>query len=240
MAAEEVADFLDWDSSFFKLRIGRVRANRLNPTTVAGLQRWCQHQRIDCLYLLADADDPCTFKLASASGFELIDIRITLQRKLPAAESARQPFIRMYRREDLPALHGIAARAHLDTRFVIDTRFPRQAVAQLYGAWIDRDAAQGIVLVAEERGLPVGYVTGRLRQGENRGEIGVLAVDRPAQGRGLGRALLNAALDWFMSQGAREATVVTQGRNLAAQRLYQSAGFQTASLHLWYHLWRSN
>jgi len=31
--------------------------------------------------------------------------------------------------------------------------------------------------------------------------------------------------------------VVTQGRNLAAQRLYQRNGFVTASLQLWYHRW---
>jgi ribosomal protein S18 acetylase RimI-like enzyme len=32
-------------------------------------------------------------------------------------------------------------------------------------------------------------------------------------------------------------SVVTQGRNVAAQRLYQRAGFVTASTQLWYHRW---
>ena len=32
-------------------------------------------------------------------------------------------------------------------------------------------------------------------------------------------------------------SVVTQGRNVAAQRLYQSAGFRTAAVQLWHHCW---
>jgi hypothetical protein len=32
-------------------------------------------------------------------------------------------------------------------------------------------------------------------------------------------------------------TVVTQGRNLPAQRLYQSRGFRTQRLQVWHHLW---
>ena len=31
--------------------------------------------------------------------------------------------------------------------------------------------------------------------------------------------------------------VVTQGRNIAGQRLYQRCGFLTRSVELWYHKW---
>ena len=46
-----------------------------------------------------------------------------------------------------------------------------------------------------------------------------------------------SALDWFATQGVEKVTVVTQGRNGAAQRLYQRCGFVTGSIHLWYHKW---
>jgi len=32
-------------------------------------------------------------------------------------------------------------------------------------------------------------------------------------------------------------TVVTQGLNVPAQRLYQKSGFLVSSVYLWYHLW---
>jgi hypothetical protein len=39
--------------------------------------------------------------------------------------------------------------------------------------------------------------------------------------------------------GAQDVAVVTQGRNGAAQRLYQRCGFVTHALDLWYHKWYS-
>jgi hypothetical protein len=35
----------------------------------------------------------------------------------------------------------------------------------------------------------------------------------------------------------RTATVVTQGRNVAAQRTYQGAGYRTSRTSLWFHRW---
>jgi dTDP-4-amino-4,6-dideoxy-D-galactose acyltransferase len=51
---------------------------------------------------------------------------------------------------------------------------------------------------------------------------------------------VNASLGWFAQHGCDRVQVVTQGRNLAAQRLYQRAGFLTADLKLWYHKWYQN
>jgi RimJ/RimL family protein N-acetyltransferase len=45
------------------------------------------------------------------------------------------------------------------------------------------------------------------------------------------------ALRWFAGRGTAEVTVVTQARNLAAQQVYQKAGFQTWAVQLWYHRW---
>jgi ribosomal protein S18 acetylase RimI-like enzyme len=56
---------------------------------------------------------------------------------------------------------------------------------------------------------------------------------------GVGRKLVVASLGWFDAHGADRVTVVTQGRNIAAQRLYQRCGFLTRSTGLWYHRWFS-
>ena len=49
--------------------------------------------------------------------------------------------------------------------------------------------------------------------------------------------LIAAAMEWFGTEGALEVDVVTQGRNLAAQRLYQRNGFVTRRFELLYHKW---
>jgi dTDP-4-amino-4,6-dideoxy-D-galactose acyltransferase len=85
-------------------------------------------------------------------------------------------------------------------------------------------------------GKPAGYITCQLVN-EQTGQIGLLGVDVTAQGRGGGRRLVTMALDWFAAKGVTRVIVVTQGRNIRAQRLYQKCGFMTASLQLWYHRW---
>ena len=69
------------------------------------------------------------------------------------------------------------------------------------------------------------------------GSIGLIAVDASSQGSGLGGRLLVSALHYFRNHGMTSVTVVTQGRNLKSQRLYQRCGFLTQSVGLWYHHW---
>jgi ribosomal protein S18 acetylase RimI-like enzyme len=228
---------LEWDSTFFGQRIGRARTSRLTPSAVAQLRQWCRENQITCLYFLADADHPETCRLAAQAGFDLVDIRVTFERKVLPSPFPPHPLIRPHRATDLPPLRELSGRSHQDTRFFVDARFSREAATRLYEVWLDRDAVQGAMFVVEHSGRPAAYVTGRLQPGGQRGEIGIIAVDASVQGLGLGKALVNTALSWFAAQGAAEVVVVTQGRNLAAQRLYQSTGFRTASVQIWYHYW---
>jgi len=92
------------------------------------------------------------------------------------------------------------------------------------------------VLVAEHDARPAGYISCHLKQ-DGSGQIGLVGVDDGARNLGLGRQLVQSALGWFREHEAREVTVVTQGNNVAAQRLYQSSGFLTSAVQLWYHLW---
>ena len=75
---EEVCRFLEWDSRFFGINIGRVNGSRLARDQSEGLLEWCQAQKIDCLYLLAEAGDPETAQLVAEQGFELVDIRLIM------------------------------------------------------------------------------------------------------------------------------------------------------------------
>jgi Acetyltransferases len=81
----------------------------------------------------------------------------------------------------------------------------------------------------------VGYISCRVAT--ETGDIGLVAVDGKCRGLGLGDQLVSQALSWFAAQGARRVTVVTQGLNVPAQRLYQKSGFLVSAVQLWYHLW---
>jgi dTDP-4-amino-4,6-dideoxy-D-galactose acyltransferase len=237
--SDPTCTYLDWDSNFFECRIARVNGHRLDEAKLTEVLAWCNTNRIDCLYFLADSNDPQTAALAERNGFLQTDVRLTLERTLAgsAAAVATADKVRLARREDLSALKAIARTGHRDTRFYFDLHFDRAKCDLLYETWIENSFtgfAQA-VLVAEMNAEPVGYLTCSLRGVES--QIGLVGVADKCQGMGLGKQLVESFLAWSVEHGADRATVVTQGRNVSAQRLYQRMGFLTAGLQLWYHRW---
>jgi dTDP-4-amino-4,6-dideoxy-D-galactose acyltransferase len=240
---------LTWDSEFFGRRIGRVESHRLSAAAVADVLAWTARERIECLYLLADSDDATTLHLAETAGFHCMGVRVELDQRLGTAheESSTRAgattgrddvTLRPVRAADRDALLAIARVNHVDTRFYADPRFPTAQADALYARWVERscfDSYSGNAFVADIAGTAVGYLTASVK-GTN-GIIDLLGVSAAERGRGLGRRLIAHALEWFRAQGATTASVVTQGRNIAAQRLYQQAGFRTSQVHLWYHRW---
>ena len=125
------------------------------------------------------------------------------------------------------------------TRFYADPGFPDERCDDLYDTWIARSLegwADG-VLVAEVDGRPAGYVSCHLDGAARAGSIGLIAVDADARRGGMGVALSRAAVAWCRERGAEEMSVVTQGRNAAALRTFQRAGFLVDSIGLWFHKW---
>ena len=240
---EECCCYLDWDSNFFGYRIGRALRSRLKQEDIEAMRDWGRIHRIDCVYVLADADDAATVRLAEASGFQLVDVRITLEKRMIPSENNRVAYdgscvIRQSREDDIPALQAIARASHDDTRFYYDAHFPSARCDDLYGVWIENSCRgyADMVFVAEDDGKPRGYISCHLRE-QQTGQIGLIAVAANSSGKGIGTALVRHAVQWFGEQGMTRVSVVTQGRNVNAQRLYQKCGFMTRTLELYYHYW---
>ncbi|MBU0618534.1 MAG: GNAT family N-acetyltransferase [Planctomycetes bacterium] len=60
-------------------------------------------------------------------------------------------------------------------------------------------------------------------------EILSIAVDSAVQGKGIGRALLDAALRWARQDGERQIKVLAGAKLDQANRFYQSGGFRKAA-----------
>jgi dTDP-4-amino-4,6-dideoxy-D-galactose acyltransferase len=237
---ENLCDYLDWDSEFFGHRIARVASNRLTKESLEGVFRWCRENSIECLYFLADAADKRSATLAADNGFRFVDVRVTYEKSLEVEEDLGEKAseIRLSVPQDIPALSEIASLSHHDSRFYFDPGFSEAACDRLYATWIEKSCRgySEAVLVAEIEGQAVGYISLHLNQ-ENKGQIGLVGVDSQARGHGLGKKLINESLRWFASQGVRRVTVITQGRNLAAQRIYLKSGFLPTLVEVWYHRW---
>jgi len=227
---------LDWDSDFFGFPIARVNAVRLDEPAAEEAIEVCRAQGIRCAYLLLAADDARSSAIAQAAGFVLHDVRLTFERPVPEAAAA-VPGIGPARPEQRAALEALAREAFAHTRFLSDTGFPATRARELYAAFVRRglDGAPQRATLTDP--ATEGFVVCRLDARAGVGEIELIAVAAAGRRRGLGRALVDAALATFAGAGLRRATVATQAANVASQRLYQGSGFRTREASLWLHRW---
>ncbi|MBI5397203.1 MAG: GNAT family N-acetyltransferase [Verrucomicrobia bacterium] len=140
--------------------------------------------------------------------------------------------IRPFRPDDLAELKritiegfdGTAIDQNVEKRFgVVGGRDWRWRKAR----HIDDDCAANPagVFVAEEDGKILGYITTVLDREALKGRIPNLAVDASARGRGIGRKLIEHALDYFRREGMAFAAIETMANNPAGQHLYPACGF---------------
>jgi ribosomal protein S18 acetylase RimI-like enzyme len=93
---------------------------------------------------------------------------------------------------------------------------------------IDDDVAANAagIFVAECDGVVVGYISTVIDRAAGKGRIPNLAVAAELRGQGLGRRLIEHALDYFRAEGLAYAMIETMAQNAVGHHLYQSCGFQ--------------
>src|SRR5262245_51898127 len=92
---------------------------------------------------------------------------------------------------------------------------------------IDEDVAANPsgTFVSEAAGQVVGYITTRVDREAGRGRIPNLAVAAEFRGQGLGRQLIERALEYFRAEGLEYAMIETMAQNKVGQHLYPDCGF---------------
>jgi ribosomal protein S18 acetylase RimI-like enzyme len=80
--------------------------------------------------------------------------------------------------------------------------------------------------VAEVDGEVAGYITTIVFAADKVGRIPDLAVDARFQGRGIGRQLLERAIEFFRGRGLMVARIETLANNEVGNHLYPSVGFE--------------
>lgn len=225
---------LAWDSEFWGFPVGRLNATTLRRADWPAIEDSAQALGLRCLYFLADPTDSESVVAAEACGMHYADTRMTFSRKLEATVFPMS--VRPATADDIEVLVPLARVGHKDSRFFFDPGFDDLRCGDLYETWLRRslDGFADQTLVAVHDGKPVGYMTLHKRQ---TGQVGIIAIDETARGLGLGRALIEAAHATYKEWGLAEASVVTQLRNIAAQRLYQANGYRIAEAGHWFHAW---
>lgn len=149
--------------------------------------------------------------------------------------------IRPYQEKDLPELRRITLESFGSVAL-------EQMLEHKFGHWNDRDwktrkadhidedvtqCPEGC-LVAERNGEILGYITMRIDRVNERGRIPNMAVVESARGLGLGRRLIDHALDYMRAEGLKLAQIETMASNAIGQHLYPSCGFEEVARQVHY------
>lgn len=134
--------------------------------------------------------------------------------------------------------HAVVVREALIADLPAVSRIEKASFADPWGGGDFRsvlDSPQTIFIVATDCVFNeiVGYAVALTVLDES--EILNLAVDPGLRGRGLGRALLDAALEAVAKRGAVAAFLEVRESNVAARHLYKSRGFEELSRRKGYY-----
>lgn len=139
---------------------------------------------------------------------------------LPAETPAADGFtLRSFRDEDAAALLAVNAAAfrHHPEQGALDAA---GLAARQAEAWFDAD---GLILAVDGEGIAGFHWT--KRHDATLGEVYVIGVHPRAQGRGLGRVLLNAGLAYLRDAGLQRVLLYVDSAETVAVEMYASAGF---------------
>ena len=239
-APSPLIERLAWDSDFFGLEVVRLRAGRLDATTLPAAVKALQQAGASLAYVVTD--EVIAPEAASRFGLLHRDAKTTYARAIGAGLSAAAGVtVReadASNAEEVSQLRALAVESGGSSRFMREERLPAGKAAELYERWMDNSLWGGLaakVFVVEQGGKVAGMVTVGERAGA--ADIGLIAVHDWARGAGVGRALVGAALAWGAGAGLQEATVVTQGHNAAACALYARCGYAVRDVVQVYHAW---
>ena len=245
---------LPWDSEHLGLPAARLdhlvasgaydEQYHKKRALLATALKHAEKEDIQHLSVRVDASDLSSLHVLESGGFITVDGILTFCLDLDAksgesGEGQQVPLIgirlRLATRADSEAVAELARSAYVYDRFHADPLITARRADNLHADWLRNSfggaAADTVLLIQDENGL-LGFITCKVQQdtrshlGKSVGTIVMVATADRARGKGIGRALTLAALDWFRERRTGIVEVGTQLRNIPAIRLYQRCGFR--------------
>ena len=238
---------LEWDSRELDLSAGRLDvilagaafspAATADALVAAALD---EARRLAMQHVSArvDAGDDAVIHALEGQGFRNVDVLLTFGAAtddLHPATRATAGGLRQGLPADAAAVGEIAAASFRHGRFHADPAIGPERAQDVYRRWAhaccDGGAADHVI-VADLEGEVAGFVACTVQHDTAAhlagptGTITLIAASEHARRRGVGAALVAAAVEWFRAREVAAVEVGTQLRNAAAARLYERCGFR--------------
>ena len=227
---------LDWDSTFFNYNVGRIIVNENQSINLS--EFLLDSKKYKLVYIFS--------KLSLHNElFKLVDEKVVLHQELSSNScDLSSDFFTIKSFDKLihnqQELEKLALESGIYSRFNIDENFKSGEYNKLYLKWIalsiEEKLAFDIIIATDKNETIVGFVTLN-KKSENLVDIGLVAVSDGFRGKGIGKSLMNYALNKSFELGYKEIQVVTQITNINAMKLYESVGFNIKEKTFVYHYW---
>jgi ribosomal protein S18 acetylase RimI-like enzyme len=232
-------EHLAWDSEFFGMPVVQIEGAALSLDQLAAeLDALKQHSRGVAYWFSSDLEAPTDAELEALGG-TFADRRTTLVHPLDSPRSGSTAGVEVFRaRTPTPAMRALAIEAGSHSRFNVDDRFGTERFESLYSRWMEVSLTGELAdtcLVVRDGDRELGLIT--VAHGGDCGRIGLMGVAPDNRQQGIASNLVHAALDDMIDHGCKVAEVVTQERNQASIRLYESCGFAIQHVERVYHFW---
>ena len=135
------------------------------------------------------------------------------------------------------SIEDLKAVEHLQQQLVsyerpFDNTIPKTGEVYYYDLKKLLRSKQAKVMVVEAEGKVVGCGFGEIQKdvqwsiNKNVGYIGLMYVEQNARGKGVGKMIITALLDWLKEKNMKDVRLRLYNENEDAHRAYRSYGFQ--------------
>lgn len=226
--------YLDWDSRFFGVRIGRVDISSYQELAMLCTKEIELGKQYDLIYVycqpIVHFEHPNVY---------LVDEKIIYMKRVTESQPIYAN-VCVYPvsvpNEDLYRLALISGEF---SRFRNDIRFPKSCYERLYRRWIEQSVLGNMankVFVYQQEQRTCGMIT--VKWSLDSAICGLLAVDTPMQGKGIGTKMMQTLENYLAhNTSVRILSLATQKNNQNACQFYEKFGFYVNNVTSIYHWW---
>ncbi|MFP3591680.1 GNAT family N-acetyltransferase [Chryseobacterium sp. SIMBA_038] len=225
-------NFLQWDSDFFKKKIGEISLNKKENINF--------NDEYDLIVVKQSSDFDVDLE-----GYNLIfqETKVNFIKTLDDVNDSVYDIIQDtdHNEKSVDFFKGLAYESGKMSRFLLDPAFGEAKFKELYDMWIINSLNKKFAVKTffiEEANEAIGFVT--VQKYDTLGKIGLIATHPDFQGKGFGKKLLKTAEDFCIKNGITHLEIPTQKENTQACAFYEKQGYTIKDEIIIKHYWKND
>lgn len=225
-------NFLEWDSNFFKKKIGDIAINEEENVNLT------EDYDLIVVKQISDVD-------VALNGFHLSfkETKVNFIKELNDLDLPDSEIIKDTDSNGKNAdfFKELAYESGKKSRFLLDRKFGETKFKELYDMWVINSLNKKFALKTfyiEEDGKAIAFVT--LQKYDSLGKIGLIATHPDFQGKGFGKKLLQKAESFCIKNGITHLEIPTQKENIQACSFYKKQGYTIKDEIIIKHYWKND